>query len=94
MIKEIKLQKVRFSQDSYDQMKEKLLEYPEQVCNTKEAMEGLVMEFVPLGQPDAPVGALSEYNSVEGYNKFIIFDNDDKILLVTMDEDKRFILHE
>ena len=86
-MQKIKLQPVLFGDaKTYDKIKEKLLAYPEQVCNTTEAFEGLVMEFVPLGKPDAPVGALSEYYRTDGSTKFIISTQDHQELFVIMDE--------
>jgi len=60
------------SQQSYQQIIQTLMDNPIQKCNTPEAFQGTVMEFVLVEHPTGPVGSLDEFWEFDGGNHFKI----------------------
>jgi len=80
------------------QIVDKIKKYPEQHCNTREACEGLVIEFIEASGPDygQPVGSLTEYVNKFNVKLFKILTRDGGVIVVEADDSEptKFIIHD
>ncbi len=69
-----------------EQFRQKLLEYPKQLCNTTEAFQGKVFELYVHGM----ASSLSELSEYYDHNVLIFIKADDETLAIERDSEGNF----